>query len=102
MGIWTVMISRSKRLHLSQFVVSESGCRLFFVVHVGVIFVHRLKIQQDGTNVPGANVVPLASASLCVREQNFYYKLGLKFSRRDRSFILHMCIPCDKIFHMVP
>ena len=23
-------------------------------------------------------------------------------TRRDRAFILHMCIPCDKTFHMVP
>ena len=81
------MISRSKRLHLSQFVVSESGCRLFFVVHVGVIFVHRLKIQQDGTNVPGADVVALASSSLCVREQNFNLAITFKPFKINVSYV---------------
>ena len=31
------------------------------------------------------------------------FKLGYNLqTRRDTTFILHMCIPCDKIFHMVP
>ena len=31
------------------------------------------------------------------------FNLGRYFlTRRDRVFILHMCIPCDKNFHMVP
>ena len=30
------------------------------------------------------------------------FKLGHNFhTRSDRTFILHMCIPCDKTFHMV-
>ena len=36
----------------------------------------------------------------------FFFKnfnLGHNFqTRRDRIFLLHMCIPCDKTFHMVP
>ena len=24
------------------------------------------------------------------------------FTKRDRAFTLHMCIPCDKTFHIVP
>ena len=36
-----------------------------------------------------------------MREQNF--NLGHNFlTRRDKAFVLHMCIPCDKKFHMVP
>ena len=31
------------------------------------------------------------------------FNLGRNFlTRRDRAFILHMCIPCDRTFHMVP
>ena len=31
------------------------------------------------------------------------FNLGYYFlTRSDRAFILHMCIPCDKTFHMVP
>ena len=31
------------------------------------------------------------------------FNLGYNFlTRSDRAFILHMCIPCDKTFHMVP
>ena len=31
------------------------------------------------------------------------FNLGHNFlTRRDRAFILHMCIPCDKTFHIVP
>ena len=31
------------------------------------------------------------------------FNLGHNFqTRRDRAFILQMCIPCDKTFHMVP
>ena len=31
------------------------------------------------------------------------FNLGHNFlTRRDKGFILHMCIPCDKTFHMVP
>ena len=32
-----------------------------------------------------------------------HFNLGHNFhTRSDRAFILHMCIPCDKTFHMVP
>ena len=31
------------------------------------------------------------------------FNLGHNFlTRSDRAFILHMCIACDKTFHMVP
>ena len=31
------------------------------------------------------------------------FNLGIKFlSTSDRAYILHMCVPCDKTFHMVP
>ena len=31
------------------------------------------------------------------------FNLGYNFkTRSDRAFILHMCVPCDKTFHMVP
>ena len=31
------------------------------------------------------------------------FNLGQNFlTRRDVAFILHMCITCDKAFHMVP
>ena len=31
------------------------------------------------------------------------FNLGHNFqTRRDRAFLLHMCIPCEKTFHMVP
>ena len=34
---------------------------------------------------------------------NKNFNLGQNFlTRSERAFISHMCIPCDKIFHMVP
>ena len=31
------------------------------------------------------------------------FNLGHNFqTRSDKAFILHVCIPCDKTFHMVP
>ena len=31
------------------------------------------------------------------------FNLGHNFqTRNDRAFILHMCIPCDSTFYMVP
>ena len=43
-----------------------------------------------------------ALASVCVLEQKLD-NLGHNFlTRSDKAFILHMCIPCDKNFHMVP
>ena len=35
--------------------------------------------------------------------ENKNFNLGHNFlTTSDRAFILHMCIPCDKTFHMVP
>ena len=55
-------------------------------------------------NVRGAYVIAQASASACVSLcVNKNFNLGHNFlTKRDRAFILHMCIPCDKTFHMVP
>ena len=52
----------------------------------------------------GTNVIALAlastSVSVCVNKN---FNLGHNFqTRSDKAFILHMCIPCDKTFHMVP
>ena len=37
---------------------------------------------------------------VCVNKN---FNLGHNFQTiKDKAFILHMCIPCDKTFHMVP
>ena len=33
---------------------------------------------------------------------NKNFNLGHFLPKSDRAFILHMCIACDKTFHMVP
>ena len=39
---------------------------------------------------------------LIVTLNNQFTILPYFLTRRDRAFILHMCIPCDKTFHTVP
>ena len=52
------------------------------------------------TNVRRGIVVPPASASASASGKAFFdYNLT---TVRDRALILHMCIPCDKTFLMVP
>ena len=63
--------------------------------------------KRAGTNVQGANVIALVSASAPCRRphigcENKNFNLGHNFlTRSDKAFILHMCIPYDKTFHMV-
>ena len=73
------------------------------LIIIRIICVHiKNKWNFNGlSNVRGANVIALVSASAsvsaCVREQ----KLNLVhnfLTTSDRAFILHMCIPCDKNF----
>ena len=43
------------------------------------------------------------SNTVGVGSMNKNFNLGHNFrTTSDRAFILHMCIPCDKTFHMVP
>ena len=54
-----------------------------------------------GTNVWGAYVIALVSASAGCVDKNF--NLGHNFPTiTDRDLILHICIPFDKTFHLVP
>ena len=55
--------------------------------------------------VRGANVSPTVHVGVSVRvggvDKNFNLGHNIQ-TRSDRPFIFHMCIPCDKTFHMVP
>ena len=70
---------------------------------------------NTGTNVRGDNAITLeselASASvLAAWTQTLTLAITFKpleiehlyFICVERAFIFHMCIPCDKTFHMVP
>ena len=47
-----------------------------------------------------ANVIVLASIVGCVDKK---FSIGNTLNTtRDGAFIFHMCIPCDKTFHIVP
>ena len=41
------------------------------------------------------------SLGVCFVDKNFNIGHNLK-TRVGRAFILHMCVPCDKIFHVIP
>ena len=70
--------------------------------------IYILGYYRAGTNVRGANVIALPSASASVLASALAawdksFNLGHNFQTiKDRAFIFHMCIPFDKTFHLVP
>ena len=46
-------------------------------------------------------IIILYCVSFCWVDKNFNLNHNFQ-TRSDRAFILHMYIPCDKTFHMVP
>ena len=59
--------------------------------------------SEPGHIYPGSKCSPTVGVAVRVGGVDKNFNLDHNFqTRSDRPFILHMCIPCDKTFHMVP
>ena len=60
--------------------------------------VRRDESPENYVIAPASAVSLLSSSSV---DKNFNLGHNLRITR-DRTFIFHMCIPCDKTFHIIP
>ena len=90
-------------------ITNSSGYKsliIYFLLELLEVYFQYILVSRD--ECPGANAIALVSAlasasvSACVCV-NKNYNLGHKFlTRSNMAFILQMCIPCDKTFHLEP
>ena len=78
-------------VNMSKMKILSCRCSLF----IEYLLVRRDESPENYCHSPAAS---LLSSSV---DKNFNLDHNL-WTATDRTFIFHMCIPCDKTFHIIP